>query len=389
MGYYARQCFFGIRFCGLCFEDVAMKIVIRAGGVGTRLWPWSRTDRPKQFLPLFEGRSSVQVAWERFAKSGLAAPDEIYLSVGKESLDLALEQLPALPREQFIIEPALRDTAAAIGLETIWVIHRGGEAIIASLGSDHYVGKPHEFIRALSAAQQFIEHNPAYLVAIACEPTRVETNYGHVRKGQTLAEYDGVPVCQVEEFTEKPDSRTAQRYTESGEYLWNANFFVWASDTLMKQFSEFEPEMHELFMELREAAEGPDFREAVRGIYPRIKKTAIDYAVLEPVSRAGRMAVIPVAMEWSDIGSWATLTDAFPADEDGNLFLAPVVPEDTTNTTVFVRNPDRKVVATIGLDGLVIVDTKDALLVCLKDQCGKVRKLVEDMKADEEWNDLV
>jgi len=371
------------------FEDVTMRIVIRAGGVGTRLWPWSRSDRPKQFLPLFRGQSSVQVAWQRFAESGLASPDEIYLSVGKESLDLALQQLPEVPRGQLIVEPALRDTAAAIGLETIWVTQRGGEAIIASLGSDHYVGKPGEFVKALSAARQFIQQHPGYLVAIACEPTRVEADYGHVRKGEVLAEHEGVPVHQVAEFTEKPDARAAQRYTESGEYLWNANFFVWASETLMKQFEEFEPQMHESFLRLREAAEGADFRDAVRQVYPSIKKTAIDYAVLEPAARAGRMAVIPVAMEWSDIGSWATLTDAFPADADGNLFLAPVLAEDTVNTTVFARNPDRKVIATIGLDGVVIVDTKDALLVCPKDQSGKVKKVVEDMRQSDQWKDLV
>jgi hypothetical protein len=188
----------------------------------------------------------------------------------------------------------------------------------------------------------------------------VEPNYGHVKKGEQLAEYDGMPVFQVAEFTEKPDYRTAQTYTESGEYLWNANFFVWASETLMKQFHEFEPEMHAQFVELQEAIQRPDFREAVRAIYPRIKKTAVDYAVLEPSARAGRMAVISAAMEWSDIGSWATLTDAFPPDGNGNLLLGPALAEETKNTTIFVRNLDRKVVATIGVDGFAIVDTKDA-----------------------------
>lgn len=366
-----------------------MRIVIRAGGVGTRLWPWSRSDRPKQFLPLFSGRSPVQVAWDRFAGSGLAGTDEVYLSVGKESLDLALEQLPELPRDQIITEPALRDTAAAVGLETVWVTHRGGECVIASLGSDHYVGKPAAFIRALEAAEDFVEHNPGYLVTIACEPTRVEANYGHVGKGELLGEYDGVPVHRVSEFREKPEYREAERLTESGDYLWNANFFVWASETLMKQFHEFEPEMYEVFIELQEAIKEPDFRESLRAIYPRLKKTAIDYAVLEPAARAGRMAVVPVAMEWSDIGSWATLTDAFPPDQDGNLLLGPCLSEETRNTTVFVRNPDRKVVATVGVDGLAIVDTRDALLICPKEECGKVKRLVEEMRESKEWGGLV
>ncbi|MGD2174771.1 MAG: sugar phosphate nucleotidyltransferase [Candidatus Brocadiaceae bacterium] len=366
-----------------------MKIVIRAGGVGTRLWPWSRSDRPKQFLPLFGGRSSTQIAYDRFTTSGLVEPDEVFVSVSKESLDLALEQLPQLPREQVIVEPALRDTAAAIGLETIWVTRHAGHCIIASLGSDHHVGKPEEFVRALSAAEKFVEQHPGYLVAIACEPTRVEPNYGHVRKGEELAQYDGVAVSKVAEFTEKPDYRTAERYTESGEYLWNANFFVWPSETLLKCFREYEPEMYEVLIELEEAIREEDTREAVRRIYPRLKKIAIDYAVLEPAAREGRMAVVPVAMEWSDIGSWATLTDAFPPDADGNLFLGPVLAEETADTTVFVKNSDRKVIATIGVEGLAVVDTRDALLICPKKDCGKVKRLVEQMRQSEEWQDLV
>jgi len=366
-----------------------MRIVIRAGGVGTRLWPWSRKDRPKQFLPLFQGESSIEVAWKRFVESGLAGPDEIYVSVGKDSLDLALQQLPDLPRKQIITEPVLRDTAPAIGLETIWVTHDGGDCIVASLGSDHHVGKPGEFVRALSAAEKFIESNPGYLVAIACKPTRVEPNYGHVKMGQELGSYDGVPVHQVEAFTEKPDYRVAQEYTESGQYLWNANFFVWATETLLKCFQQYEPEMYEILAELQEALAGADAREAVRTTYPLLKKVAIDYAILEPAAREGKMAVVPAAMEWSDVGSWATLTDALPAGEDGNLFLGPVLAEDTENTTVFVDNPDRRIVAAIGVEGLAIVDTKDALLICPKQQSGKVKRLVEEMRASDQWKELV
>jgi mannose-1-phosphate guanylyltransferase len=366
-----------------------MRIVIRAGGIGTRLWPWSRKDGPKQFLPLFDGASSVQLAFERLRRSGLTDAEGIFVSVSRDSLGLALDQLPDLQNDRLIIEPALRDTAAAIGLETVWVTQRSGRCIIASLGSDHYVARPDAFIGALRAAERSITEHPGYLVAVACHPTRVETNYGHVRKGEVLAEYEGVSVCRVAEFTEKPDYPTAQRYTESGEYLWNANFFVWASETLMKCFRDYEPEMYEVLIELEEALRGDEPREAIRRIYPRLKKTAIDYAVLEPAARDGRMAVVPADMGWSDIGSWATLTDALPPDEGGNLFMGPVMAEDTGDTTVFVRNPDRRVVATIGLNGLVVVDTEDALLICPKEQCGKVKRLVERMRQSEEWRDLV
>ena len=366
-----------------------MRIVIRAGGVGTRLWPWSRWDRPKQFLALFGWESPVQLACKRFLESGLAGKNEIYVSVGKQSLDLALEQLPEVPRRQIIVEPALRDTTAAIGLETIWVSHHSGPGVIASLGSDHYVGKPEEFVRALAAARSFLEDSPEYLVTIACQPSRVETNYGHVKMGEQVGEYDGVPVHRVAAFTEKPEYRTAKEYTDSGEYLWNANFFVWHSDALMAQFRAYEPEMYGVLMELAEAIKEPDFRETVHAIYPRLKKVAIDYSVLEPAARAGRMAVVPVAMEWSDIGSWATLTDAFSPDEDGNLLVGPTMTDETKDCTVVVRNPHRKLVATVGLDGLAIVDTRDVLLICPKDQCGRVKRLVEKMRQSEEWQDLV
>jgi len=329
------------------------------------------------------------LAWERFRASGLAQDKEILVSVGKDSLDLVLDQLPDLPTEQIIVEPALRDTAAAIGLETIYVTHRCGPGIIASLGSDHYVGKPEVFVSALAAAQEVIRQDPELLVAIACEPTRVETNYGHIRKGEAVGEFDGVTVYRVAEFTEKPAYQVAEQYTRSGQYLWNANFFVWSSETLMRQFREYEPTMYETLIELEEAIKAPEFRTAVRSIYPRLKKIAIDYAVLEPAARAARMVVVPAAMEWSDIGSWATLTDAFPADGDGNLLLGPVLAEETKNTTIVVKNPDRKIIATIGLEDMVVVDTKDALLVCPKHQSAKVKKIVEEMRASEQHRDLV
>ena len=366
-----------------------MKIVIRAGGIGTRLWPWSRSDRPKQFLPIFERRSCVQVAYERFKESDLAEPEDIYVSVGEDHAQLAQAQLPQLPPKNIIREPATRDTAAAIGLETIWVAAETPDAVIASLGSDHYCGKPEVFLNALRAAEGFIEEHPSQLLAIACEPTRIETNYGHIKKGEKLTEVEGVPVYEADEFTEKPNYPTAKEYMESGQYLWNANFFAWRAETMLQMFRQFEPEMHETLMDLKEAREKGGVEEALNEKYPYIKKVAIDYAVLEPASRKGKLAVIPADMAWSDIGSWATLTDAFPPDENGNLFDGPVIGEETEDTTVVVRNQNRKVVATVGVENLAIVDTDDALLVCRKDQSGKVKKLVQDMKENDRWSDLV
>jgi len=338
---------------------------------------------------MFGGRSCVQLAYERFVGSALARPEDTYVSVGRPHEGLVREQLPELPAGHIIVEPCTMDTAAAIGLETVVVAGDDPDVLIASLGSDHYVGKPEAFIRALRAAERFLASVPHMLVAIACEPSRIETNYGHVKKAHLLGEFEGVAVHAVAEFTEKPDPQTARRYTESGQYLWNANFFVWTAGTLMAQFQEFEPQMHARFMEILAGRRAGRLREAIERTYPTLKKVAIDYAVLEPAAARGRLAVVPVAMDWSDIGSWGTITDAFPPDDSGNLLDGPVLARNTRNTTIIVKNPHRKLVAAIGVSDLAVVDTDDALLIVPKHLSGQVKELVEDLKRDERCQDLL
>ncbi len=366
-----------------------MKVVIRAGGTGTRLWPLSRRTNPKQFLPVFEsGRSCVQEACHRFMDAGLVRPGDIFVSVGAEHESLARRRLPGLPESNFIIEPAKMDTAAAVALETVIVAGDDPDTVIASLGSDHYVESPAVFVDSLKNARRFLTDHPDRLLTIACEPVRVETGYGHVKKGDKIGDYNGQSFFEVEEFTEKPDYPTARRYTESGQYLWNANFFAWTAGALMNQFREFEPQMHEAFMKILQARGTSQLEDRIREIYPKVKKIAIDYAVLEPAADRGRLAVLPVSMGWSDIGSWASITDAFPPDHDGNLFRAPVFAVDTAGCTVFGEHAGRRLIALVGVENLAVIDTGDALLIVPKERAGQVKELVGRLEEHTEFRAL-
>ena len=220
-----------------------MKIVVRAGGVGTRLWPYSRKGRPKQFHAMVGVQSMLQEAVDRIRP--LADPEDLYVSTGRDLVPLVHEQLPNLPEACVIVEPALRNTGPAVGLECVLLEARYPGCTIASLGSDHHIARSEEFCRLLRVAEAALEDMPDTLFTIGVKPTRVETGYGHIRKGDVLRRVDGEPVYAVEAFTEKPDEARARAYTESGQYLWNSNMFVWKARTVLDLFARFEPEIYE------------------------------------------------------------------------------------------------------------------------------------------------
>ena len=355
-----------------------MKYVIRAGGVGTRLWPYSRALRPKQFHALAGPRTMLQESVERLEP--VAALEDIYVSTGAQMVDLVRAQLPKLPAEQLIVEPALRNTGPAVGLECALLEARHPGCTIASLGSDHYIGKEAEFCRLLRVAEAAVELHPGHLFTIGVKPVRVETGYGHIRKGAVLDRVQDEIVYQVEAFTEKPDAERAREYTESGHYLWNANQFVWKASTVLDLFARFEPELHAGLMKIKAAVGTPQEAEVIAAEYPQLQSVAVDNAILE---RAPLVATLEGDLEWGDIGSWGTLTDVLPADEQGNLFAGQVLALDARGVTAY--GPPEKLIALVGVEDLVIVDTPDALLICRKDQAQRVREVMERLKAEERY----
>lgn len=348
--------------------------LIMAGGVGTRLWPLSRRDRPKQALQLVGERTMFEHAVDRIAP--LIQPEHIFVVTAAEHVDILAAQAPELPLENFIVEPEGRGTAPAIGLGAIHLQHQDLEAVMAVLTADHFISKVDRFRQALTAAAEVAEDG--HLVTLGITPSFPSTGYGYIKQGESLGEVEGFPTFCAERFTEKPGSETAIHMVESGEYSWNSGMFIWRVDRIME---EFQRQMSEFYVQLAEieATLGTPGYEATLGrVWPQVVKQTIDYGVMEG---AKDVAVIPVDIGWSDVGSWASLLELLPADAEGNIIVGPHVGIDTRDTLVF---GGKRLVATIGLEGIVIVDTEDALLVCTKEREQEVRAIVKELGARDE-----
>ena len=346
-----------------------MKFVIRAGGIGTRLWPLSRKSKPKQFHALTGERTMLQEAVNRL--NSLAKMDDLYVSTGAELVDSVREQLPDLSVKNAIVEPALRNTGPAVGLECALLEARFPGCTIASLGSDHHIGKPEEFCRLLKVAEDALEDRAETLFVLGVKPTRADTGFGYIQKGDVIEKINNEPVYAVASFTEKPDAETAKTYLESGQYLWNSNMFVWKARTMLDLFAKFEPEIYVLLEQIGTAAKVGREADVIAEVYPQMKNIAIDHAIIE---RASDIATLQADIEWSDIGAWGALTDVLPADENGNVLHGNVLSLNAKNTTVYGSKD--KVIALVDVENLIVVDTGDALLIVPRDSSQRVKDVV-------------
>lgn len=354
--------------------------LIMAGGVGTRLWPFSRRDRPKQSLHLVGERTMFEHAVDRIAP--LFQPERIFVVTGAEQVASLAAQAPELPEENFIVEPEGRGTAPAIGLGAIHLLQQDPEAVMAVLTADHFITDVTRFRQSLTAAAQVA--GDGRLVTLGITPSTPSTGYGYIKQGESLDTVNGFPVFCAERFTEKPSPETALRMVESGEYSWNSGMFVWRVDSVM---AEFQHQMGEFYVQLADvqAALGtPGYEPTLERVWPQVAKQTIDYGVMEG---AENVAVIPVDIGWSDVGSWASLLELLEADKAGNIIVGPHLGIDTRDTLIFGKS-GKRLIATIGLEGLVIVDTEDALLVCTREREQEVRALVRQLEAQDETDYL-
>ncbi|MCE5207408.1 MAG: NTP transferase domain-containing protein [Chloroflexi bacterium] len=350
--------------------------VIMAGGGGTRLWPLSRQNRPKQVLELIDNRSLFNIAVDRL--EGLFPPDRIFVVTVREQAEQLIKLCPSIPAGNYLIEPFPRGTASVVGLAAIALQDKNRNAVMAVLTADHYIEDVSKFQKALKAGYQLSQQD--YLVTLGIEPTFPSTGYGYIQRGEPIGDFEGLNTYRAVRFKEKPVLQDAQRFIAMGDHDWNSGMFIWKTSDILKEINRQMPDLSHILDEICMKIERPDWNQDITGVWGKIKPQTIDYGIME---NAQNVAVIPVSdLGWNDVGSWDSLYDVLPADNDGNIIRHEnFIGLDTKNSIVLSDETGRLIV-TIGVENLILIDAGDALLVCSREKVQDVKEIVKKLKTD-------
>jgi mannose-1-phosphate guanylyltransferase len=344
-----------------------------AGGSGTRFWPRSRATLPKQMLNLFGDKTMLQLTYNRI--KDFVSNDKILVVTNQELKDGIIEQLPAVPAENIIAEPFGRNTAPCIALAAAIIKKRAGEnETMVVLPADHLIQESDKFKDCITAASEYAPEQGC-LITVGIKPTYPETGYGYIQKDKQISDRLNRPIYKVKTFAEKPDSEIALRFIKSGDFLWNSGMFIWTVAAINRALEEFQPDLAENFNSIIPKLDCSEMDDAVHDVYSRIKPVSIDYGVME---MATKVCVIEADFNWNDVGSWEAVYNLSDKDHDNNAIDAPQkVLLESKNNYIF---SSKKIVAAVGVENLVVVDTDDALLICKKDESQKVKDLVEALR---------
>lgn len=356
-----------------------MKIVMFAGGVGTRLWPLSRKNTPKQFGKIVGDKSMIQITVQKLFPE--FAWEDIYISTGKNYVDNVREQLPQLPAENILVEPEMRDVGPAVGLVTAQFAKKFPDEPLAILwGSDHLVKKEDVFRDALRSAEDIIKKEGEALVFVGQKPRFPSQNLGYIEFGDQVGMAGEFPVYSFTGFEYRPHLSTAEKFFKDGHHAWNLGYFVTTPRFLWSLFKEYAPELYLDLKKIYDAYDTPQFDEVLSSTYPNIEKISFDNAILEKMDTSyGR--VLSVDIGWSDIGAWEALKEALSDKDEDNVTQGKVMETDSKDTLLF--NYTDQLVVGIDLESMLVINTSDVVLVCPKESVPKIKKFVESLAGTE------
>ena len=369
--------------------------VIMAGGRGERFWPLSSKALPKPFLPLL-GRAPWPLAGQAGRQPGLREktmiqetvertklliPEKrIFVVLSREHLSIARQQLPEIPIENFILEPFGRDTAACIGLASLYIGKKDKNASMVVLAADHLIKEAGAFSKTITSSLKFLTANE-YIITIGIKPTRPETGYGYIELGEKLDCIGDQIFYRVGRFVEKPTLSVATHYLKTGQYYWNSGMFIWRNSTIQKSLSLYMPQLWNGLMHIKQSLGSSEEEMVTEREFSKFKRVSIDYGVLEKSTQA---VVVPANFSWDDVGTWTALERVYSLDESGNVIMGEHVGRDTSDCIVFSQN---QLVATLGVKDLVIIQAEGKILVCHKDKAPFLKEIVRMVEEEGKHTD--
>ncbi|OGF28444.1 hypothetical protein A2331_05245 [Candidatus Falkowbacteria bacterium RIFOXYB2_FULL_34_18] len=350
-----------------------MKLVILAGGSGTRLWPVSRKNTPKQTKPIIADKTLLVSTYDRLI-SGFRKSD-IYIATNRSQIDIISKQLPRFLSKNYIIEPDKKDTAAAIGFAAATLHKKNSKEIMISINSDHYIKNEKDYIRTIKLVEKAINKKPTMGVLIGINPTYPETGYGYIKMGEQKDEIGKFKVFEVDCFKEKPSLKIAQEYLQKWEYLWNIGCFAWRVDTLLDLYKKYLPKMYKILKNIEKNIEKEGGEKNIAKEFKKIEPISMDYGIIE---KTKDLLVIPADFGWADVGNWRTVKDILSKSKRGSITKGMVLNIEGSDNLVY--NYSDKLITMVGVRGMVVIETEDSLLLCPKEKAQDVKKIVDKLK---------